>query len=95
MKGDKENHQAVLHYPQILYFYAFSSFFGLISFLKGDTIISFLNFISRHYFITVGIMALFVFWIKNYTYGFRNLELRTHFCWQIIGIILFMSGDIS
>ena len=65
--GDKNNHIAGLHLPQILYFAAFSTFFGLFRFNSIGSVITFVRLVKRNYVWSVIMVGLMTWTIKNFT----------------------------
>lgn len=71
--GAKNDHQAGLHFPQILYFLSFTCAFSFMHILSLHAITSFFKFVFKRPVITIIVCITFWLMISKFTYAHRYL----------------------
>ncbi|CAH1785046.1 unnamed protein product [Owenia fusiformis] len=71
--GDRNNHEACLHFPQIFYFCCVVVGFSIPHFLNAQTILGFLKFVLKHPFVTILGSGLCFLGVHFFTYEHKFL----------------------
>ncbi|XP_066490225.1 dol-P-Glc:Glc(2)Man(9)GlcNAc(2)-PP-Dol alpha-1,2-glucosyltransferase isoform X2 [Tiliqua scincoides] len=86
--GDRSNHEACLHFPQLFYFFSFTLFFSFPHLVTLSKITHFLRSVRRHLFqySLLTIISLFLVWKFTYAHKYLLADNRhyTFYVWRRI-----------